>query len=155
MRRTLIILATALASAPAAASEYRIEDVKQSFNLTDDDVARLKAQGVSTTLELHRKAPDARGAKALARSAKVDPQKIEPMAAACDVMRIRGVGPEVSRILAAVGVRTAATLAREKAADLSARIEAANEKLHLTEKTPSVGHLAAWIDQAQALAKPK
>ena len=68
-----------------------------------------------------------------------------------DVMRVRGVGPDVARLLAAVGVTTVAELQKadaQKTADAIQKVAAAQK---LSENPPSAEHLTAWIGQAKNL----
>ena len=68
-----------------------------------------------------------------------------------DVLRIKGVGPDVAHLLAACNVRTVAQLKTQDPAKLTDEILKVNSRLHLSENPPSVEHLQAWIAQAQTL----
>jgi predicted flap endonuclease-1-like 5' DNA nuclease len=68
-----------------------------------------------------------------------------------DLLRVKGVGPDVAKLMAAAGVKTVEQLKSADAAKLNDDITKANAKQRLSENPPSTEHLAAWIKQAQTL----
>ena len=116
-----------------------------------EDAAKLRAAGVPTTFALLEKGADARSRKALAAATKIAPRTIEGWVKMADLMRVRGVGPDVARLLSAVGVLTVADLQKadaQKTAEAIQRVAAAQK---LSENPPSADHLAAWISQSKNL----
>jgi predicted flap endonuclease-1-like 5' DNA nuclease len=135
--------------ATAHASNYALEEIPQAIPAAD--AAKLKAQGIGTTFQLLEKAGDAKARKDLAKAAKVPEKSLESWVQMADVMRVKGVGPDVTRLLAACGIHTVAQLKTQDATKLNDEIMKANSKSHLSENPPSVEHLQAWIAQAQTL----
>jgi len=133
----------------ARASNYALEEIPQAIPAAD--AAKLKAQGIGTTFQLLEKAGDPKARKELARAAKVPEKQLENWVQMADVMRVKGVGPDVTRLLAACGVHTVAQLKTQDATKLNDEIMKVNSKSHLSENPPSVEHLQAWIAQAQTL----
>jgi len=144
---TLVALLALVATAHA--SNYALEEIPQTIPAAD--AAKLKAQGIGTTFQLLEKAGDAKARKELAKAAKVPEKSLETWVQEADVMRVKGVGPDVTRLLAACGVHTVAQLKTQDATKLNDEIMKANSKSHLSENPPSVEHLQAWIAQAQTL----
>ncbi|MDB4970839.1 MAG: Pathogenicity locus [Myxococcales bacterium] len=143
-------LAIALCSAGAAeASNYALEEIPQA--VPSAEAARLKAQGIGTTFQLLERASDAKARKELAKATKIPEKTLETWVQMADVMRVKGVGPDVTRLLGACGVRTVAQLKTQDATRLNDDIMKVNSKQHLSENPPSVEHLQAWIAQAQTL----
>lgn len=140
------LLATA---ATARASNYALEEIPQAIPAAD--AARLKAQGIGTTFQLLERAGEPKARKELAHAAKVPEKSLENWVQMADVMRVKGVGPDVTRLLAACGVHTVAQLKTQDATKLNDEIMKVNSKSHLSENPPSVEHLQAWIAQAQTL----
>jgi len=136
-------------AATAYASNYALEEIPQTIPAAD--AAKLKAQGIGTTFQLLEKAGDAKARKELAKAAKVPEKSLEGWVQMADVMRVKGVGPDVTRLLAACGVHTVAQLKTQDATKLNDEIMKVNSKSHLSENPPSVEHLQAWIAQAQTL----
>ncbi len=147
-----LVLAVLLALAGggrAHASNYALEEIPML--VPADEAQKLRAAGVATTFALLEKGADPKSRKALAASTKIAPKTLEGWIKMADLMRVRGVGPDVARLLTAVGVLTVADLQKadaQKTADAIAKI-AASQKL--SENPPSAEHLTAWIAQAKNL----
>lgn len=153
MRHATRILPAALALcglvATAHASNYALEEIPQAIPAVD--AAKLKAAGVGTTFQLLERGADAKGRKELSRATKLPEKTIDGWVQMADVMRVKGVGPDVTRLLAACGVHTVAQLKTQDPTRLSDEIMKVNSKQHLSENPPSMEHLQAWIAQAQSL----
>jgi hypothetical protein len=144
-----VLVAVCAFAAAAHASNYALEEIPQAIPAAD--AAKLKAQGIGTTFQLLEKAGDAKARKELAKTAKIPDKTLEAWVQMADVMRVKGVWPDVTRLLAACGVHTVAQLKTQDATKLNDEIMKANSKSHLSENPPSVEHLQAWIAQAQTL----
>ena len=149
MKVVYALLAVCALATTARASNYALEEIPQA--IPAGDAAKLKSQGIGTTFQLLEKAGDAKARKELAKAAKVPEKSLENWVQMADVMRVKGVGPDVTRLLAACGVHTVAQLKTQDATKLNDEIMKANSKSHLSENPPSVEHLQAWIAQAQTL----
>lgn len=149
MKVVLALFALAALATTARASNYALEEIPDAIPAAD--AQKLKAQGVGTTFQLLEKATDAKARKELAKAAKVPEKSLEQWVQMADVMRVKGVGPDVTRLLAACGVHTVAQLKTQDATKLSDQISKVNDKQHLSQNPPSVEHLQAWIAQAQTL----
>lgn len=149
--RTVVyaLVAVCVLVGTARASNYALEEIPQAIPAAD--AARLKAQGIGTTFQLLEKAGDPKARKDLAKAAKVPEKSLESWVQMADVMRVKGVGPDVTHLLAACGVHTVAQLKTQDATKLNDEIMKVNSKSHLSENPPSVEHLQAWIAQAQTL----
>jgi predicted flap endonuclease-1-like 5' DNA nuclease len=149
-KKLVLSLAALVAmAATARASNYALEEIPDAIPAVD--AQKLKAQGIGTTFQLLEKAGDAKARRELAKAAKVPEKSLEQWVQMADVMRVKGVGPDVTRLLAACGVHTVAQLKTQDAAKLSEAITKVNDKQHLSQNPPSVEHLQAWIAQAQTL----
>jgi predicted flap endonuclease-1-like 5' DNA nuclease len=145
-----VVAAAALfTSRPAHASNYALEEIPQAIPAAE--AAKLKARGIGTTFQLLEKASEPKARKDLARLTKIAEKTLEKWVQMADVMRVKGVGPDVTKLLAACGVRTVAQLKSQDATRLSDEIMKVNTAQKLSENPPSVEHLQAWIAQAQTL----
>lgn len=138
-----------VAARPARASNYALEEIPQV--IPSADAQKLKTAGVSTTFQLLEKGADAKGRRALARATHIPEKTLTGWVKMADVMRVKGVGPDVTHLLAACGVHTVAQLKTQDATKLYNQVMKVNSKQHLSENPPSVEHLQAWIAQAQTL----
>ncbi len=143
------VLFLVAASGEAFASNYALDEIPQAIPAAD--AARLKAAGVPTTFALLEKASDARARKTLAKETKIAEKTLEGWAEMADLLRVKGIGPDVARLLSAAGVHTVAQLKTADAKKLDEDVAKANAQKHLSENPPSLEHLAAWIQQAQTL----
>lgn len=152
MTRSMQVVSAAALLAVAGvadASNYALEEIPQAIPTAD--AQKLKGAGVSTTFQLLERAGDTRARKELARATKIADKTLEGWVQMADVMRVKGVGPDVARLLAACGVHTVTQLKSQDATRLNDEIVKVNSKQHLSENPPSVEHLQAWIAQAQTL----
>ena len=147
--KKLVAVALFLLSGSARASNYALEEIPQAIPATD--AAKLKAAGITTTFALLEKAAEPKDRKQLSKQTKILEKTIESWAQMADLLRVRGIGPDVARLLSAANVHTVAQLKIANASALSDEILKVNSKLHLSENPPSVEHLQAWIQQAQTL----
>jgi len=136
-------------SGAARASNYALEEIPQA--IPAPEAAKLKTAGVPTTFALLEKAGDAKARKTLARETKIPEKTLEAWAMMADLLRVKGIGPDVARLLTAAGVKTVAQLKTADATKLNDEIGKANSKQHLSENPPSLEHLQAWIAQAGSL----
>jgi predicted flap endonuclease-1-like 5' DNA nuclease len=135
--------------ASARASNYEIQEIPQAIPAAD--AAKLRAVGVTTTFALLEKGGEVPARKALARQAKIPEKTLEGWIQMADLLRIKGIGPDVARLLAAAGVHTVAQLRTADAEKLEGDILKLNETKKLSENPPSKEHLAAWIAQSKEL----
>jgi predicted flap endonuclease-1-like 5' DNA nuclease len=147
--RSLVIAAVVCAARLAVASNYALEEIPQA--IPPADAARLKTAGIPTTFALLEKASGPKERKALAKAAKVPEKTLEGWVQMADLLRVRGIGPDVARLLAAAGTHTVVQLKSANAEKLNDEILKVNSKLRLSENPPSLEHLTAWIAQAQSL----
>lgn len=142
-------LALAAFAPLARASHYAIVDVPSLISAAD--AARLGKAGISTTEELfHRgaKLPDRKG---LARATGLPGAVLWTLVKRCDLLRIRGVGPEMVLLLEAAGVDSSAELAKREPAALTRAANAANKVKKISEKPPTEPQFDDWIAQAKHL----
>ena len=138
-----------LAPGVAHASNYELGEIPQA--IPPGDAAKLKAVGVTTTFALLEKGGEPPARKALAKQTRIAEKTLETWIQMADLLRVRGIGPDVARLLAAAGVHTVAQLKASDAQKLADDILKVNEKQHLSENPPSKEHLDAWIAQAKDL----
>lgn len=142
-------LTVALLAGPALASHYAVADVPSLISAAD--AGKLAKAGVATTEELLQKAAKAKDRKALAKASGLSASAVMDMARRCDLLRIKGIGPEMVLLLEAAGVKTAADLSKKEAAAVAADADKANKAKKITEKPPTEPQFQDWIDQAKQL----
>ena len=143
-----LMLAT-LVGRPALASHYALTEVGRL--VPSPDAEKLKKAGVETTEQLLEKSATAKDRKALAKASGLSVPAVTVLAKHCDLLRIKGVGPEMVLLLEAAGVKSIADLAKRDAAGLTAAAESANKSKKISEKLPTEPQMADWIEQAKKL----
>ena len=111
---------------------------------------RLQDLGVTTTQQLLERTRDAESRNALAQQIGASAQQVLAWANEADLLRIPDLAGSTTQLLEAAGVESLAELATRNADLLAARIAEVNQELQLTERVPSAGQVAAWIEQAKA-----
>jgi predicted flap endonuclease-1-like 5' DNA nuclease len=147
--RRVVPLVVVFTASAAYASNYALEEIPQAIPAAD--AARLKAAGIATTFTLLEKTSEPKDRRSLAKVTKIAEKTLEAWAQMADLLRVKGIGPDVARLLSAAGTKTVAELKSANPSKLNDEISKANSKLHLSENPPSLEHLSAWIAQAQSL----
>ncbi len=125
---------------------YKIIDIE---GVGDVYAAKLTAAGINTVDELLEAAKKPAGRAALAEKTGITPKLILTWANHADLMRIKGVGPQFSELLEAVGVDTVKEFRHRSADNLFAKMTEVNEKKHLVGRVPTAGELQKMIDLAK------
>jgi len=135
-----------LLAASVQASSYPLSEI-----LDKASAEKLAKVSIKTSDELLTQGATARQRQALVRKAKVGLNLLTSWVKMCDLLRIKGVGPEMVQLLAAARITTVKQLRAQKPAVLMKKLTAANKKKKITENPPTEEQLGAWIDQAKKL----
>src|SRR5260370_39217780 len=101
MKLDIAVALALLWGVPARASNYALEEIPQLIPAAE--AQKLKAAGVTTTFQLLERGADPKRRRQLALKAKVPDKTLSDWAQLADIMRIKGVGPDVGRLLGAAG----------------------------------------------------
>lgn len=118
---------------------------------------KLRAAGIKTCERLLTLCCDKKGRKAVSGETGIGEAVLLEWANRADLMRIKGVGSEYSDLLEAAGVDTVKELRRRNAQNLTAAMVECNDahvkktKKSIVRRTPSLGEVTRWIDQAKTL----
>ncbi len=129
----------------------RIEDIE---GIGPAQAVRLNEAGVRTTDDLLERAGPRAGREALAAASGVSPKLLLEWVNLADLMRINGIGEEISDLLEAAGVDSPAELARRNAASLATTFgELDAARPNVVRRVPSESVIAGWIEQARTLPR--
>lgn len=140
------VLLIALVSSAALASPYPLENI-----LGDHDAAKLAKQRILTSAQLLKNGAKVAARKKLAKITGIVQARLTNMVQMCDLLRIKGVGPQMVKLLALAKVHTVKQLRKQKAAELARRLHLANKKAKITQTPPNAEQLKNWITQASKL----
>lgn len=137
-----------LTVAPALASHYPIDAAPF---VADEHKTRLTNIKIFGTEELLNALLTTKARKEMGRKTGIETSVLMEYARACDLLRIRGVGPKMARLLILSGVDGINTLRAEKSETLLPKMQEANKKHGVSELLPQLDTLKDWIHQARKL----
>lgn len=112
---------------------------------------RLRTQRIRTTAKLLEAAKNPKGRRMLSEKTGVEYAKILKLTNMADLMRIKGVGEEITQLLEAAGVDTVRELKFRNPRNLAMAMAEANRTKRLVRAVPSEQMIAKWIAQAKSL----
>ena len=124
---------------------YRIEEMS---GLDRSDADRLARAGVATTEDLLDLCAEPKGCDDVAEASGLRREAVLAWARQADLMRIDGVGPLYSGLLAAAGVDSLTELGRRDAEALTETLDEINGRRRLTRISPPPAMVGKWIAQA-------
>ncbi len=113
---------------------------------------KLAESGVTTVEQLLEQAGTAAKRTALAAKVGVDGKMLTEWINRADLMRLKGVGTEFANLLEECGVDSCKELQHRVAANLQAKLKAANDEHHITHHAPTVAQVEEWIAEAATFA---
>ena len=129
---------------------YKVEEIEGIGPALGE---KLRAAGINTVDKLLENAATKKQRQSLAEETGISEKQILKFTNMADLFRLNGVGQEYAELLEVAGVDTVPELAQRNAANLTAKMEEANEAKNLTRKTPSATEVEKWIAQAKELPR--
>lgn len=146
---TMLALAATLAAATAGASQYPLDQV--TTIISSEHAPKLRRAGVRSTADFLVWGRTAEGRRLLADRARLPIEQVTSWVMLADLMRVRGIGPDVARLLTAAGVKSLADLQRCDAEGIASLVRDVNKKTHLSSNPPGAESIRYWIVQSQSL----
>ena len=114
---------------------------------------KLRDQAINDTQDLLGATGSRADRQQLAHDAGIPYKLILGWAQMAQVMQIKGIGPAEANLLAAAGVASAKELAQRVPANLSDRLEAANDDAPrpFVKHLPSANAVADWVTEAKGM----
>ncbi|MFD1470017.1 DUF4332 domain-containing protein [Hymenobacter caeli] len=122
-----------------------IEGVGKAF------AAKLEAANIHSVDALLDAGKTPAGRRKVAADTGIAEDKILKWVNHCDLMRIKGVGPQTSELLEAAGVDTVKELRRRNAENLYAAMAETNAKRNLVNQMPGAAQVQGFINQAKEM----
>ena len=134
-----------------AERSYRIEDMMGVGPVYGE---KLREAGVTNTKRLLEETSTRYKRKQLAEETGIPYKRVLAWAQKVALMKISGIGPRQSNLLAAVGIESVTELARRDEENLFERVGVANAfKPHFVDGNPSLATVTRWIKEAKQVAK--
>ena len=128
----------------------RIEDIE---GIGPAYAKKLKDEGIKNTDDLLEAGSTKKGRKELAKKTGITERLILEWVNKADLFRIKGIGEEYSDLLEEAGVDTVVELSRRNPENLRATIVGINEAKKLVRRTPTLGKVKDWVEQAKSLPR--
>jgi hypothetical protein len=144
----LLVLAVLFVPGQVAASHYPLEVVPFIEEEHKAKFDELKLLDTEELLDALRSPADR---KALARKSGIKKDILTGYVQTCDLLRVRGVGPKMAKLLKLSGVTSIKVFRGEKPAELRLRLVEVNKKHGVSEILPQEETLKDWIHQARKL----
>ena len=127
--------------------------IKELIGIDTGAVERLHEVGVSTLEQLLEQGATSTARMHLADQTGLDDASVKQWVHQADLMRVKGVGPELAHLLCQVGVFTTPKLAYRSTDALHADLVECNQSLRAMRQLPGVAELHEFITSAKTLPK--
>lgn len=128
----------------------RISEIKSMDSASQE---KLAAARITTTEQLLEQGLTAAKRNALARQTGLDAKLITGWVNRADLMRLHGVGAEMSNLLEECGVDSCKELQHRVATNLFTKLKQVNDEKKLTHHAPTLAQVESWIEQAAELCR--
>lgn len=129
---------------------YPIEDLK---GMTGELAAKFHAESIQTVEELLERSKTPQQRSELARKVGTTPVMVKEFANRADLMRIKGIGGDLSNLLEEAGVNSCKELQHRVAENLHQTLVNLNASKHIAHHVPPVSWVQEWITTAKQLAQ--
>jgi predicted flap endonuclease-1-like 5' DNA nuclease len=144
------------AAMPAALAEVDAQAARRSYKIEDIEgigpayAAKLREQGITNSKHLLEKLSTRKDRTAVAKATGISDKRLLSWANKADLMRIPGVGPQMSDLLEAIGINTVPQLAQRADHEaLRERMRFANEiSKAFVKQLPPADTVRGWIVMA-------
>ncbi len=119
--------------------------------MTPELQAKFEALGIKNTSELLSHTATEKARTDLAHNVGTTPHVIKEFWNRADLMRLKGIGGDMSNLLEEAGINSCKELRHRKADNLHKLLAELQAKKKIAHHTPTEKQLADWIEQAKAL----
>lgn len=113
---------------------------------------KMNDKGIRTTQQLVDQARTPQQRNALAKEIGVSSSQLTEWVNRADLMRLKGVGREMSNLLEECGVDSVKELQHRRAENLHAALKAANDEKKITHHAPTLSQVQEWIEESKTMS---
>lgn len=129
-----------------------MQSIDQISGIDPVVVARLRNAGITTIHGLLKGAGTRKGRREIAQRAGITDSLLLRFVNHADLMRINGIGWQISRLLEEAGVDSIPELSHRNPANLRRQLIEANQRLQLVRQLPSLERMTVWIATARSMS---
>ena len=112
---------------------------------------KLEAEGIQNTQQLLEHTQTDKQRAELARKVGTTPRVLKELANRADLMRLKGVGGDMSNLLEEAGVNSCKELQHRVAEKLHTTLAELQASKKIAHHTPTLAQVTAWIAEAKTL----
>ena len=116
-------------------------------------IEQLQAQGVRYTQQLLERGKTAESREALAQQCNVPVKVIHDLVGRADLMRLRGVGSDLSLLLQEAGIRSCRSFEEQDAERLHKRLAELHIGRRIAYHAPSKAQVRSWMNESRELVE--
>lgn len=120
--------------------------------LTADVQAKLEADGIKNTQQLLEQTQTAKQRTELAHKVGTTALVLKELANRADLMRLKGVGGDLSNLLEEAGVNSCKELQHRQPENLHKKLVEIQTAKKIAHHTPNVAQVTEWITEAKTFA---
>ena len=143
----------AITAVDEAGDDDEVTTVAVVSGLSEEDVEKLREEGIDKASALLAQGATPEGRKELAEATGLSEETILAGVKQMDLMRIKGVGVKYSALLLAAGVDSVPDLAGRNGANLTLKLADVNASENICEELPSEKMVSDWVAQAKELPR--
>lgn len=128
---------------------HKISEIK---GLDAATATKLETANIKTNEDLLKATHTPHDRSALATSLGVQPSQLTEWINRADLMRLKGVGTEMSNLLEECGVDSSKELQHRRAEALAAKLKEVNDAKHITHHAPTLAQVEEWIQEAKTIS---
>jgi predicted flap endonuclease-1-like 5' DNA nuclease len=125
-----------------------ISDIK---GLQPEIRAKLEAEGIKNTQQLLEHARTPKQRTELAHKVGTTPTAIKELVNRADLMRLKGVGGDLSNLLEEAGVNSCKELQHRIPEKLHEKLVELHTSKHIAHHAPTLAQVTEWINEAKTL----
>ena len=125
-----------------------ISDIK---GLQPEIRAKLEAEGIKNTQQLLEHARTPKQRTELAHKVGTTPTAIKELVNRADLMRLKGVGGDLSNLLEEAGVNSCKELQHRVPEKLHEKLVELHTSKHIAHHAPTLAQVTEWINEAKTL----
>ena len=128
------------------------DSISKLKGLTPELQSALETNGIKHTDQILEHARTSSQRTALAHKLGTTPVVLKELANRADLMRLKGVGGDLSNLLEEAGVNSCKELQHRVAAKLHTTLEELQQTKKIAHHTPTLAQLEEWIAEAKTLS---
>ena len=112
---------------------------------------KFQSININTSDDLLEKGNTPQGRKEIAEKSDISEKLILKWVNMANLVRVKGVGEEYSKLLEITGISSVAELSNCNAKDLQENMQKVNAQKNLVKRPPTLNEVEEWIEQSQNL----